>query len=274
MHGLMTEFTQTLRRLRGQILGWGIGLASYGLLMGAMFSSINQIEGLDELLANYPQEFLAFMGDVSTFSTPSGYFGTYFSNLVPLFLVIFAVSTAAGLLAGDEERGTLDLVMAYPLSRWALFAGRALGYIVALGLVLLISYLGWLVVLPWSGMDVSALQLLRPFVPLFGLMLLFGGLALPLSLLLPSARMASTVAGGLLVANFLLAGLAKINDSLQPIMDLTPFAFYQQGDAMDGLNWGWALGLMAVGLLFIVIAGFVFNRRDIRVGGEKGWSLG
>lgn len=274
MHGLMTEFTQTLRRLRGQILGWGIGLASYGLLMGAMFSSINQIEGLDELLANYPQEFLAFMGDVSTFSTPSGYFGTYFSNLVPLFLVIFAVSTAAGLLAGDEERGTLDLVMAYPLSRWALFAGRALGYIVALGLVLLISYLGWLVVLPWSGMDVSALQLLRPFVPLFGLMLLFGGLALLLSLLLPSARMASTVAGGLLVANFLLAGLAKINDSLQPIMDLTPFAFYQQGDAMDGLNWGWALGLMAVGLLFIVIAGFVFNRRDIRVGGEKGWSLG
>lgn len=274
MHGLMTEFTQTLRRLRGQILGWGIGLASYGLLMGAMFSSINQIEGLDELLANYPQEFLAFMGDVSTFSTPSGYFGTYFSNLVPLFLVIFAVSTAAGLLAGDEERGTLDLVMAYPLSRWALFAGRALGYIVALGLVLLISYLGWLVVLPWSGMDVSALQLLRPFVPLFGLMLLFGGLALPLSLLLPSARMASTVAGGLLVANFLLAGLARINDSLQPIMNLTPFAFYQQGDAMDGLNWGWALGLMAVGLLFIVIAGFVFNRRDIRVGGEKGWSLG
>lgn len=274
MHGLMTEFTQTLRRLRGQILGWGIGLASYGLLMGAMFSSINQIEGLDELLANYPQEFLAFMGDVSTFSTPSGYFGTYFSNLVPLFLVIFAVSTAAGLLAGDEERGTLDLVMAYPLSRWALFAGRALGYIVALGLVLLISYLGWLVVLPWSGMDVSALQLLRPFVPLFGLMLLFGGLALLLSLLLPSARMASTVAGGLLVANFLLAGLARINDSLQPIMDLTPFAFYQQGDAMDGLNWGWALGLMAVGLLFIVIAGFVFNRRDIRVGGEKGWSLG
>lgn len=274
MHGLMTEFTQTLRRLRGQILGWGIGLASYGLLMGAMFSSINQIEGLDELLANYPQEFLAFMGDVSTFSTPSGYFGTYFSNLVPLFLVIFAVSTAAGLLAGDEERGTLDLVMAYPLSRWALFAGRALGYIVALGLVLLISYLGWLVVLPWSGMDVSALQLLRPFVPLFGLMLLFGGLALLLSLLLPSARMASTVAGGLLVANFLLAGLARINDSLQPIMNLTPFAFYQQGDAMDGLNWGWALGLMAVGLLFIVIAGFVFNRRDIRVGGEKGWSLG
>lgn len=274
MHGLMTEFTQTLRRLRGQILGWGIGLASYGLLMGAMFSSINQIEGLDELLANYPQEFLAFMGDVSTFSTPSGYFGTYFSNLVPLFLVIFAVSTAAGLLAGDEERGTLDLVMAYPLSRWALFAGRALGYIVPLGLVLLISYLGWLVVLPWSGMDVSALQLLRPFVPLFGLMLLFGGLALLLSLLLPSARMASTVAGGLLVANFLLAGLARINDSLQPIMNLTPFAFYQQGDAMDGLNWGWALGLMAVGLLFIVIAGFVFNRRDIRVGGEKGWSLG
>ena len=36
MPGLLTEFKHTLRRLRGQILGWGIGLALYGLMMGAM----------------------------------------------------------------------------------------------------------------------------------------------------------------------------------------------------------------------------------------------
>lgn len=56
MPGLITEFKHTLRRLRGQILGWGIGLALYGLMMGAMYDTVNAIEGMQELLASYPKE--------------------------------------------------------------------------------------------------------------------------------------------------------------------------------------------------------------------------
>ncbi len=273
MNGFITEFKQTLRRLRGQILGWGIGLALYGLMMGALFASIISMEGLEEMLASYPPEVMAFFGDAISMTTPAGYFGTYYSSYMPVILGIFAVSAAAALLAGDEERGTLDLVMAYPVGRGALFWGRALGFAVALGLILLIGYLGWLAALPVSGMDISPLELLRPFVPLYALMLLFGALSLLLSLLLPSARMASMTAGGLLVANFLLMGLANLSDSLRPIVELTPFHFYQLGDAMDGFKWGWALGLLAVSLLLAAAARLLFGRRDIRVGGERGWSL-
>ncbi len=273
MRGFWTEFKQTLRRLRGQILGWGIGLALYGLLMGAMFNSVTQIEGLEEMIAAYPPEFMAFFGDVAAMMTPAGYFGTYYSSYMPIILGIFAVSAAAGLLAGDEERGTLDLSLSYPVSRTALFWGRWLGYAVALALILLVGYLGWLVVLPVSGMGISALELLRPFVPLFALMLLFGGLSLLFSLLLPSARLAAMLSGGLIVANFLLLGLANINDSLQALMAWTPFHYYQQGDAMAGLRWGWLLGLAAAALLPTVLAWLLFQRRDIRVGGERGWSL-
>lgn len=273
MSGFFTEFKHTLRRLRGQILGWGIGLALYGLMMGALFASINRIEGLEEMIASYPPEVMAFFGDMTAMTTPSGYFSAYYSSYMPVILGIFAVSAAAGLLAGDEERGTLDLVMGYPVGRAALFWGRALGYAVALGLILLIGYLGWLVALPMSDMNISAPALLRPFVPIYALTLLFGALALLLSLLLPSARMASMTAGGLLVANFLLVGLANLNDTLRPIVELTPFHFYQTGDAMDGINWVWALGLMAVALALIAAAGLLFGRRDIRVGGERGWNL-
>lgn len=273
MSGFLTEFKQTLRRLRGQILGWGIGLGLYGLLMGAMYDTVTRIEGVEEMIASYPVEFMAFFGDVAAMTTPTGYFGTYYSSYMPLILGIFAVSAAAGLLAGDEERGTLDLVMAYPVGRGSLFWGRVFGFAVALGLIVLIGYLGWLAALPMSGMGVSALQLLRPFIPLYALMLLFGGLSLLLSLLLPSARMASMTAGGLLVANFLLLGLSNLNDSLLSVMRLTPFHYYQMGDAMNGLNWGFALGLTAVALALIAAARLLFGRRDIRVGGERGWNL-
>lgn len=272
MNGFITEFKHTLRRQRGQILGWGIGLALYGLMMGAMYDTINAIEGIEELLANYPKELWAFFGDMMNLSTPQGYFGTYYSSYIPLIVGIFAAGAAAGLLAGDEERGTLDLTLSYPVSRTSLFWGRWLAFAVATALILFIGYMGWAVTLPMTAMDVTWWALLLAFVPMWALLLLFGALALVLSLLLPSARMASLTTGGLLVANFLLLGLANLNDNLQPIMDVTPFAFFQGGDALNGLNWGWVAGLTAVSLLLAAAAWLLFRRRDIRVGGERGWS--
>jgi ABC-2 type transport system permease protein len=272
MPGFFTEFKHTLRRLRGQIVGWGIGLAIYGFMMGAMYDTINAIEGMEEMLASYPQELWAFFGDMMTLNTPEGYFGTYFSSYIPIIVGIFAAGAAAGLLAGDEERGTLDLTLAYPVSRTGLFLGRVLAFATALALILFIAYLGWAVTLPMNSMDVSAGALLLAFVPMWALLLLFGALALLLSLLLPSARMASMTTGGLLVANFLLLGLANLNDNLKPIMDLTPFAYYQMGDALIDLQWGWILGLTAAALLLCALAWFLFRRRDIRVGGERGWN--
>lgn len=271
MQGLFAEFKHTLRRLRGQILGWGFGLALYGLLMGGMYDTIQTIEGLEEMLASYPKELMAFFGELGQLSTPTGYFGTYYSSYMPIIVGIFSVAAAAGLLAGDEEKGTLDLVLAHPVSRSGLFWGRWLGYVVATILILFIGYLGWAVTLPYTSMPVTVLGLLQAFAPLLALLLLFGSLSLLLSMILPSARLATMVSGGLLVANFLLVGLAQINDRLEPIMDVTPFAFFQGGDAINGLNWSWFVGLLVAGLLLVALAWFLFQRRDIRVGGERSW---
>ena len=272
MYSFWIEFKHTLRRLRGQILGWGVGLALYGLAMGAMYDTIQNITGLQEMLASYPPELMAFFGNLADMSSPTGYFGTYYSSYMPLIIGIFAVAAAAGLLAGDEERGTLDLTLSYPVGRTALFWGRWLGFVVATALVLFIGYVGWAVTLPFSSMDADAGGLLAAHLPILAMLLLFGGLSLLLSMALPSARLAMTVAGGLLVANFLLVGLANLNDNLRPIMDVTPFAFFQGGEAINDLNWGWLVGLTTAAFTLAAIAWLLFRRRDIRVGGELGWS--
>jgi len=272
MNAFTTEFNHTLSRLRGQILGWGSGLALYGLAMGAMYDTVQNMTGLKEMLAGYPPELMAFFGDLANMSTPAGYFGTYYSSYMPLIVGIFTVSAAAGLLAGDEERGTLDLTLAYPIGRTALFWGRWLAFVVATALILFIGYLGWAVTLPFSSMAAGFGGLLAAHAPIAALALLFGGLALLLSLLLPSARLAASTAGGLLVANFLLVGLANLNDNLRPIMAVTPFAFFQGGEAINDLNWAWLLGLTAAAFALAAAGWFLFQRRDIRVGGERGWS--
>ena len=268
---MLVEFTYTMRRLRGQIIGWGIGLALYGLMMVSLFDSIAGLEGFEELIASYPPEISAFFGDLMAITTPVGYLDIYYFSYMTVIVGIFAVGASAGLLVGDEEKGILDLLMAHPIGRSALFWGRLLGLGTAMAVLLLVGWLSWVLPSGSAGMDLTWIEFLRPFLPLFVQLLLFGTLALLLSMLLPSARFAGMLAGGLLVANYLMVGLANINEDLKAVVEYTPLHFYQGGQAVNGLNWEWLAGLAAVTILLALLAWWRFRRRDIRVGGEGGW---
>jgi ABC-2 type transport system permease protein len=270
---MFTEIKHTLRRMRGAIIGWGIGLFAYGLLMVSFYSSLEMMEGFIENLENYPPEMLAFFPNIMEIMTPQGYMDTYYFSYMTIILGIFAISACANLLVSDEEKGILDLLMAYPVSRSGFFWGRFVGFLIATASILLISWLGWLIPAGSSGLELSALEMLRPFLPLFVVLVLFGAMALLFSMLLPAARLATGLASGLLIVNFLLIGLANINPDLMPIYKLTPLHFYQGGAAIGGLDWGNLLGLAGISTLMALLAWWRFQRREIRVGGEGGWKL-
>lgn len=272
---MWTEFRYSLRRLRGRIIGWIIGLGLYSLMMVFMYDTILEIMGIEELLAAYPPEMMAFIGvtDIFAIMTPSGYLEAYFFNYMPVIIGIFVIGAAAGLLVGDEERGILDLILAHPISRINLFVSRALSLVTATTIILAACWLVWAVPGSQTQLNLTWLEFLLPFIPLLAQLLLFGSLALLLSFLLPSTRLAGMLTGALLVGNYLLMGLYRINDTLANGAKLTPLYYYQGGDAVHGLAWGWLAGTLAFALLLTAAAAILFQRRDIRVGGEGSWKL-
>lgn len=270
---MFTEFKHTLRRMRGAIIGWGIGLFLYALMMAFFYSSLETMEGYTEMVESFPPEMLAFFPSIFEIMSPAGYMDTYFFAYMTLIVGVFAVSAGANLLVGDEEKGILDLLVSYPVSRSGFFWGRLCGLLVAMAFILLVGWLGWVIPSQSSGLNLNAIELLRPFIPLFVVLALFAGLALLLSMVMPSTRSAAGLAGGLLVVNFLLLGLANINPDLQPIYELTPLNFYQGGSAVAGVKWENFLGLAAATLVLATLAWWRFQRREIRVGGEGGWRL-
>jgi ABC-2 type transport system permease protein len=271
---MTTPFLYALRRLRGQILGWGIGLALLGLMLVSMYDSIaSDIGALEGYIEVFPEEFMAFFGDFTAFGTPGGFLGVEFFSYMPLILGIFAVLIGSGLLVSDEESGRLDLVMAQPVSRTGLFLGRLLAFVAASVVIMALSWAGLAIPMNWSTMDLGWGQLVLPLLTILAQILLFGTLSLLLSMLLPSRRLAATTAGLLLVASFFLTGFANINEDLEPVAKLSPLTYYQAQDAFDGLNWSWMAGLLGAALVFAVLGWWLFQRRDIRVGGEGGWRL-
>ncbi len=269
---MVVIFRHTLRRLRGQIIGWGIGLFLLGLILVPIYASFSeQQEQLEQMLDVFPEEMMAFFGDFASYATPKGFLSFEFFSLMPLILGIFAVLAGSGLLASDEESGILDLVMAHPVSRTGLFVGRLLALTAATVAILAVSWLGLVLPTTWATFEIGWGEMVLPFLSVFAVLMLFGTLALLLSMLVPSRRMAAMISGLALVIGFFVDGLARINEDLKAVARLSPLKYYQGGEAMSGLNGGWFLGLLAFALLFAVLAWWRFLRRDIRVGGEGSW---
>src|SRR4030042_1537323 len=113
MKSIWTTFRYTFTNLRWQIIGWGFGLAIYGLLIVSMYETLAvQQDRLQQLLANYPPEFLAFFGgDANSLITPAGFLGMYAFSMFPIILGIYAVMAGSGLIVSDEEHGRLGFIL-------------------------------------------------------------------------------------------------------------------------------------------------------------------
>ncbi len=272
---MRTVLRYALLRSRGQILGWGIGLAVLGAyLVGFYDTLVEQQASLDQLFRSYPRELMAIFGDFTQMFTPAGFLQVEFFSYMPLILGIYAVLAGSGLLAGDEENGIMDLVLSYPLRRRDLFLGRLVSFLLAIACILALTWIGFVIVLPTSKkLDLTVAELALPFLSLFAVLVLFGALALLLSMLLPSRRMAALTAGLLLVASFFITSLSSLDQNLERIADFSPLNYYQGGNAIQGIDWNWLFGLLGAALLFILLALWRFQRRDIRVGGEGSWII-
>jgi ABC-2 type transport system permease protein len=267
-----TIFRYTLARFRGSIIGWGIGLLLIGLMVMSMWDVLlKEREQLEPVMANLPGLMKAAMPGLDQMFTPAGFLSARYFALMPLVLGIYAVLGGSGLLAGDEENGVLDLVLAHPVSRSQLFLGRLAGFVAATLIILVVGWAALVVPKQWSSLEVGAGALVLPFLSLLAVLLLFGALALLLSMVLPSRSLSAMAAGLVVVGSYFLSTFARLNPNLQPLARLSPLDYYQGGDAINGLNPAWFGGLLATAAAFAVGAWRLFERRDIRVVGEGAW---
>jgi len=273
MKRLWTTFRYTFTSLRGQILGWGLGLGLYGLMIVAMYDSLGAQEGrLKELLANFPPEFLAFFGgDATSLITPAGFLGMYAFSMFPIIIGIFAVLTGSGLIASDEEHGRLDLIIAHPVGRHPLFWGRFLGLFGAALAIMLLGWLGFCLMLGGSSMGFNWGQMAVPFLTLLVQTLIYIALALLLSMFLPSRSLAATVTGAVMVISYFISSLAFMDERLELISRLMPYHYFQVVLSFQELNLAWMFALLGVSLIMVLAAWLRFARRDIRLSGEGSW---
>src|SRR5438067_12497136 len=125
-------FSKTLYEYRVPVRGWGIGL---GLLVLAEFASVPALGPTVLAGAAEASRMIRLFGEPIAFTTPAGYV-TFrdFGIFLPILLGIWAALAGARLVGGEEERGSLEVVLATPRSRLRVLLEKIAALITALAL--------------------------------------------------------------------------------------------------------------------------------------------
>jgi ABC-2 type transport system permease protein len=256
---------KTLWDQRRGLIGWGVGTGLLVVLMGAFWPSMRDMPDLEDFLSNYP-EALRDLFDIDAITTGAGYLNAeLFSIMVPALFVIFGVGRGARLVAGEEEMGSLDVLLVTPVSRRRVLLHKAAALALsalALGAVLFAVTAAASVV---YGMGVGVGHLAGASIAMVLLGVEHGWLALAVGAA-TGRRSAAVAAGGIVaVAGYVLYVLGRMVDAVAPWAVVSPFH-----QALDGGPVGAGLPLlyswMALGAVAVLAAAVpAFDRRDVRV---------
>lgn len=258
---------KALRDARRSFLWWSLGLVGLVALLVSVYPSIRGTPSLTRLVEDYPQAlkgFIGFGGEID-YSTPAGYLGIeIFSTTGPIVFLVAAIANGAAAIAGEEERGTLDLLLANPVSRRRVAVEKLAALGVELAGLAFVLWLALVVATRAASMAISIGNLAAACCSLFLLALGFGALALLVGAAGGRRTHAIAVATAVAVATYLVNSLAPLSSALDRLQPLSPFYHYSAGDPLrHGLSWH-ALVLLAVALVLAALAPAALDRRDLR----------
>ena len=259
---------QELRFRRGAMIGWGLGLCFFPVVYVGLYPSFaDQMANFQEIL-----DLAIYQALGISMASFEGYMASTVTNLVPVILCIYAVINGTGTLAGEEDSGRLELMVALPIPRWQIVAVKAIALGVALLVILVVVAAGAALTLASiSGQidtAVTALDVFAALLAAWPLAMAVGMLSLFLGTFSPSRRIASMLALVLVLVSYLGSNLAGMVSSLEAIEKLFLFYFYEAtAEAFtNGQQPGNVLVLLAVALVTFGLAVFFFQRRDLTVG--------
>jgi ABC-2 type transport system permease protein len=262
---LRNLFTKTLWDQRRSLLAWAIGLAAVAVMYSAFYPSIRN-PAMAEALKAYPQAIMDALG-FQEMTSPEGYLGaTVFGIIGQIVLILFTVGAGGRAIAGDEENGTLDFLLAHPISRTQVVLQRAAALAVATLVLAVAVFLAVLAVSGPAELSVSAGRIAAMAAHLALLGIFFGTLALCVGAATGRRAVALAAAAGVGVVTYFANTLAPQVKAIAWLQDLSPFYYYSGGRPLaNGLQWGDAAILLAAALVLTAVAVVTFNRRDVAV---------
>jgi ABC-2 type transport system permease protein len=261
---LRSVFLRTLRGYRIAILGWGIGM---GLVVVSPMASVATLVATPQARAQLVTlaATFAWNADVVAVDTIGGY-ATWKIGIFVFLIAVWPILAATRMLRGEEERGSLDVLLALPRTRVRVAVEKlAAMWTALLAMAVLIG------VVTYAGGVKFGADFNLGHGLLFGLDLalvcaVVGGLGLLISQFTLDRGPAAAWTAGLLLVFVVLDMVHRVIPGTEWVSRLSPIYYYNLSKPIvpsHGADAGAMLLLLALALLTSGAAVWLFARRDV-----------
>jgi ABC-2 type transport system permease protein len=246
-------------------LGWSVAFIFMIVGTVAFWPAFKGSNGLTEALSKLPPAFLEAFG-LEDFGSAAGYLkGGLYEVVIPLMFAAAGVLFASSATAAEEDAGRLELWLAEPVTRSAVFAGRAvavLGWLTVLALVVLVSQLVSDAVF---GLEIADARVVATVWLCALLGALYAGVAIAVAGLVGRPGPVLSVGLGLALLGYLVAALFPLSDVLEPWARVSPWDWALSGEPLSNpTDVVRVVALMVSTVALLLVGGTAFARRDVR----------
>lgn len=258
-------FGQLLRSQRTKLLVVGVAIAAWSVFLPIIYSSFGQ--QIKQVVDSgiIPKQLMNFGGG-DPFTLGGSIALGYIHPIAIILVSVFAIGFTVSAVAGERQRGTLEVLLARPVSRRTLYVTELIAALLFIGLILLAAMAGTLIGSAIAGVTSELTVSRLPILWLNGV-LLWGAIAtIALAASVSFDRL--TPALGLTLAIVVVSYFLEILGSLWPdAQGLQPYSLFHYLKAREILAgtvdpFGFAV-LGTVAVVAIVWALVVFPRRDL-----------
>jgi ABC-2 type transport system permease protein len=258
-------FAHTWRAQRTKLLVVSVAIAAWSVFLPVIYQSFGvQMKTLIDS-GVIPKQLTNFGGG-DVFSLGGSIALGYVHPISIILLSVFAIGFTTSSIAGERQRGTLEVLLARPLSRRQVYATLLVAVLVFIGLILVAASLGTLVGSTAAGvLDQLAVDRL-PMLWLNGLLLWGAIAAIGLAASVPFDRLtpALGITMGIVVVSYFLEILGSLWPDAAGLQRYSVFHYLTAREILAGSVDLAGLGLLAaVGAIAIAVSVAVFPRRDL-----------
>ena len=258
-------FARTLGWYRVRWLLIGLGVLGWGVLMPIIYSAFS--DAMRDLANSgaIPEEMLN-LGSGSMFTLPGTLTLGLQHPMAIALLAVFAVGATASAIAGERQRGTLEVMLSRPVTRTGVYVTILVAVLIVLATLVALYLVGFGIGAGTQGLlDELAVEHL-PMTFLNGL-LLWGafatfGMAASVSFDRPGPALGLTLA--YLLTNYFFEILGSLWRDVEWIQEYSLFHHFQPAEILDGALDPVDAVILAVAFVVpIIYAVVVFPRRDL-----------
>ena len=257
-------FLKTLRDYRIAILGWGVGMGLTIVSPMASVATLISTPAQREALASLAAQF-AWNADAVKADTVGGY-ATFKIGIFVFLVCVWPLLAASRTLRGEEERGSLDVLLSAPRTRLRIAVEKIAALWCALLLIGLIS--GFIAYLGGLGFkaEFSLVDGLLWGLDLALICAVIGGVALLVSQFTHERGPAAGATGALLLVFIVADMFHRVIPNTEWISRLSPLYYYNLSKPLipsHGTSAGGMLVLVALAVILSGAAAWLFVRRDV-----------